>query len=369
MRVAFIHPFLYRYPRGIERYTINLANALAQAGTNVDIVTWRWPQPIQIDALAPAVRVHLMPTSRYYAARAVVPFYTWHLLTHTYDFVWIFFAGYGEAGALRLRPKQPFGVVFHYPFDEVPHRYAEFRRHDLIARAAQVVSVSRLVADGVAEQLGRASAVIQHGVDTRRFAPDPDARAEVRQSLRLDPDTSLIVTAAALEQRKGVQRVLQALPHIRRQLPDVAYAILGDGPYRAVLERLAGELGVADCVHFLGARADIAPFYQAADLSAILAHGEASSLVALESLACGVPVIAADWRPFDELIDGDDGIRVPAEDARQVAQATVDLLRNPARRRAMGARGRARILRVFQWDQVASQYLRLLDPATLSNPV
>jgi phosphatidylinositol alpha-1,6-mannosyltransferase len=286
--------------------------------------------------------------------------YIWQLLLQRFDFVWIFFAGYGEAEALALLPRQRYGVVFHYPFDEVPHRYDEFRRYHLIDRAAQVVSVSQLVADGVCEQLGCASAVIHHGVDTQRFAPDQHARAAVRQSLKIGPDTPLIVTAAALEERKGVQRVLYALPSIRRALPDVTYAILGDGPYRVTLERMAGDLGVADCVHFLGARANIAPFYQAADLSAILAHGEASSLVALESLACAVPVIAADWRPFDELIDGDDGIRVPADDARQVAQTMIDLLQNPAQRRAMGERGRARIIRDFQWDHVATQYIQLL---------
>src|SRR2546423_1389729 len=147
MRVAFIHPFLYRYPRGIERYTISLANALARTGVEVHILTWRWPQPVQIDTLDPQVQVHLMPTSRYYAARAVVPFYAWDLLRHAYDFVWIFFAGYGEAQALGLARRMPFGIVFHYPFAEVPHRYDEFRRHRLAQRATLLVSVSQFVAD------------------------------------------------------------------------------------------------------------------------------------------------------------------------------------------------------------------------------
>ena len=51
MRIAFVHPFLYRYPRGIERFTISLANALVQGGEQVDIRTWRWPRPVRIDSV------------------------------------------------------------------------------------------------------------------------------------------------------------------------------------------------------------------------------------------------------------------------------------------------------------------------------
>jgi glycosyltransferase involved in cell wall biosynthesis len=362
-RVAFIHPFLYRYARGIERYTVNLANALCLRGADVHILTWRWPQPIQIDASSSHVHIHVMPTARYYAAQAVVPFYTWNLVAQSYDFVWIFFAGYGEAEALALVPRQPFGIVFHYPFAQVPHRYREFHRYGLARRAAQIVSVSQFVAEGVGEHFGRASTVIHHGVDIRRFAPNPTARATIRRTLGLAPDAPLLVTAAALEDRKGVQRVLRALPHIRSEFPDVVYVVLGEGPYRPELEQLARHLQIADCVHLLGAQVDIAPFYQAADLSIILARGEASSLVALESLACGVPVVASDWRPFDELISGDDGIRVDAEDEHAVARAITALLRDPERRQTMGDRGRARILADFRWEHVAEQYLRLIRPA------
>lgn len=365
MRIAFIHPFLYRYPRGIERYTLNLANALAQAGAEVHILTWRWPQPVQIGALDPRVHVALLPTSRYYAAQAMVPLYSWHLLRERFDFVWIFFAGYGEAEALTLLRGQPFGAVFHFPQVAAPDRYREFGRYGLIGRAQQIVSVSQVVADSVREHFGLGSTVIHHGVDAQQFAPDASARARVRHRLGLGATAPLLVTAAALEERKGVQHVLRALPAIRQARPDLAYAVLGEGPYRPALEGMANDLGVAGSVHFLGATDAIAPFYQAADLSVILSRGEASSLVALESLACGVPVLAADERPFDELIDGGDGVRVAPGDTQAVAGAVLSLLSAPERLRVMGEQGRARILRDFRWDRVAQQYLALISsPAT-----
>src|ERR1051326_3870824 len=100
LRVAFIHPFLFRYARGIERYVFDLANALSAVGVEVHLVTWNWKPSIQIDEIDPRVCVHRLPTSRYFAAKAIVPFYARHLRKQQYDFVWIAFAGYGEAESL-----------------------------------------------------------------------------------------------------------------------------------------------------------------------------------------------------------------------------------------------------------------------------
>lgn len=359
MRIAFLHPFLYRYARGIERFTFNLANALARDDADVHLVTWRWPQPVEIDALDSRVQVHTLPTSRYYAAKAIVPFYVWHLLQRRYDFVWIYFAGYGEAEALNLVRWQQFGIVFHYPYSQVPHRYEEFRRSGLAQRAAQIVSVSQYVAQGVQEALGRDSVVIHHGVDTKRFCPEPTARTQVRRSLGLASSAPLLVTAAALEERKGVQWVLRALPKVLQVHPDVVYLVLGDGSYRSYLEELVQELGVERHVQFLGAQADVAPFLQAADISLILSRGEASSLTALESLACGVPVVAARRPPFDELIRSTYGVLVAEESEHEVARVIRRLLADPAMRTAMGQAGRERMIADFTWERTARRYAQL----------
>lgn len=361
MRIAFIHPFLYRYPRGIERYTLNIANALVGVGVEVHLLTWRWPRPVQIDSLDPAVQVHVLPTARYYAANMIVPFYTWDLLKHQYDFVWIFFAGYGEAEALSLVRRQAFGIVFHYPYDQVPHRYHEFQRFNLAQRAQHIVSVSRFVADGAYQQFGRDSTVIHHGVDSRQFAPDTTMRKAVRRILHIPSDAPLLITAAALEKRKGVQRVLQALPQLVREFPNLIYVVLGEGPFREPLARLVKELAITNHVRFLGPQEDVVPYYQAADISLMLSHGEASSLTALESLACGLPVIVADQRPFDELVRPDYGLRVADNDPDAVAAAIADLLRDPARCSALGQKGRDRVLTDFTWEKASEQYIQLLE--------
>ena len=271
MRVAFIHPFLFRYARGIERYVFNLANHLTQRGVDVDLVTWNWPAPLKIDLLNPRVKIKKLPTARYFATKAIVPFYVQHLRKQRYDFVWIAFAGYGEAEALRFVRKQAFGIVFHYPLAQVPHRYREFQRHGLAQRAALMVSVSQYVATGVQEFFGRESTVIHHGVDTERFRPDEERRRAKREELGVG-DGPLLITAAALEERKGIQWMLGALPKILESFPETVYLVLGEGAYRPELEKLARDLGIQTRVRFMGEQEDVTPFYQAADISLIYQH-------------------------------------------------------------------------------------------------
>ncbi len=332
LRVTFIHPFLFRYARGIERYTFNLANELARRGVEVHLITWKWPQPLKIDEIDSSIRIHRLPTSRYFAAKVIVPFYVQHLSKQAYDFVWIAFAGYGEAEALRLARRQPFGIVFHYPLAQVPHRYREFKRYGLAHRAEQIVSVSQYVADGVREFFGRESAVIHHGVDAQRFKPDEEMRRVKRKELGVG-DAPLLVTAAALEERKGIQWVIRALPKVLERFPESIYLVLGGGQYRDSLEQLTSNLGIQSHVRFMGEQEDVTPFYQSADVSLILSRGEASSLSALESLACEVPVIAARRPPFDELIRDEYGVLVDEEDPGAVALVVETLLADPERRR------------------------------------
>ena len=357
MRVAIIHPFLFRYARGIERFTFNLANALSARGIEMHLLTWRWRESIQIDALDPRVRVHTFPTSRYYAAQAIVPFYAWHLLTQRYDFVWIYFAGYGEAEALTLARRQRFGIVFHYPYAQVPHRYREFERFGLARRAAQIVSVSRYVAEGVRESLGRDSVVIYNGVNVSRFRPNPNARVQHRAELGLKKEDLILLSVAALEERKGIQKVMDALPHVLTTYPQTKYVVVGEGPYRSTLETKIANLRLSGVVKLAGERADIFPYYNGADVFGLLSSGEALPIAPLEAMAMELPVIAAQQPPFDELLAPEYGVMVNEQDARQVASAISRLLGDDARRRAMGEAGRARVLADFTWERVGDKYL------------
>jgi glycosyltransferase involved in cell wall biosynthesis len=360
MRIAFIHPFLYRYPRGIERFLFNLSNALARLGVQVEILTWRWPAPQPIDAFDPGVRVRVLPTARYFAARFMVPVYAYYLLREAYDFVWVFFAGYGEAESLSAASAVrdvPYGVTLHFPYSQVPHRYREFRRLGCIRKARQVVATSGYVADGIRQAFDLPSSIIATGVDLERFRPSDEGKRRSRETLGLSPHDGVILTVAALESRKGVQHVLEALPVVREACPRVKYLVLGDGPYRPELEKRIQDLGLAGVARLVGPTVDVLPYYQAADVFALLSHGEAAPIAPLEAMAMELPVVVARQRPFDEIIDDECGVMVPELEPAAVARAIGAFLVNAPRRRAAGAAGRRLVAQRFTWERIAKQYL------------
>jgi glycosyltransferase involved in cell wall biosynthesis len=360
---AFIHPFQLRLQRGIEVYLWNLASALAQQGIPVDILTWDGPLDIPNYARVPGVTLHKIPTVRYFQAQFSVFYYIYWLLKGKYQHVFVHFAGYGEGLALRLarllRPV-PFSVVFHFPPSQVPHRYREFKRWNFHRDAAHLIAVSQAAANEVEQWAGRSCKGIGHGVDPLRFQPDPTLRMQGRRELELGEDAPLLISVAALEERKGIQWVIRAMPELMMKMPGLHYVVIGDGPYRDALRDLAVSLGVDGKVHFPGAKLDVRPYLCAADLMMVLAKGEAHSIALLEALACGIPVITSMQPPFDELVNDAWGMRVDEKDTQQVAAAVLNLMEDAGRRTAMGAAGRAWVSGQHAWDQVARKYQDLV---------
>ena len=362
-RWAFIHPFQLRLQRGIEVYLWNLASALAKQGVNVDILTWAGPLDIPDYARVPGVHLHQVPSVRYFQAQFAVLYYVYWLLKGNYQQVFVHFAGYGEGPVLRLaRLVHPisYSVVFHFPPSLVPHRYHEFARWNFQRDAAHLIAVSQATAREVEPWAGRPCAVIGHGVDTERFRPDPVLHAQIRRDLGLGADTPVLISVAALEERKGMQWVIQAMPKIREKFPDVRYLILGDGPYQAELERRVGDLGLQKNVLFLGFLRNVAPYLAASDIAFLLSWGEASPVSLLEFAAAGLPVFTSPHPPFPDLVQTEWCQMVPEQDAEQLSQAIIESLSDSELRTRRGVRARVWVSENHVWSQVAQQYINLV---------
>ena len=142
LEIAIVSPFVFRLLRGIERFSINLANELAKLGQHVTLLTWDGPVKNTATLIAPDVRVIRLPTVRYYEAKWATIFYALEFLRHRYDIVNLFFAGYGEAGSVRAgKRRQNFAVNFivDYPPDLVPHRFREFQTTGLVSQLDHVI--------------------------------------------------------------------------------------------------------------------------------------------------------------------------------------------------------------------------------------
>ncbi|MDG4666441.1 glycosyltransferase family 4 protein [Mycobacterium sp. 236(2023)] len=207
------------------------------------------------------------------------------------------------------------------------------------------------------------------GVDTDRFVPDEVARAEMRARYRLGT-RPVVVCLSRLVPRKGQDMLIRALPAIRQRVPGAALVIVGGGPYRTSLHRLAHNFGVAEHVVFTdGVPGDELPAHHAmADVFAMPCRTRGSGLdveglgiVYLEASSTGVPVVAGRSGGAPEtVVDGETGHVVDGEDVGAIAAAVGDLLADPAHAAAMGAAGRQWAVGNWQWSSQAEKLARLL---------
>jgi glycosyltransferase involved in cell wall biosynthesis len=361
-RWAFIHPFQLRLQRGIEVYLWELASALVQSGVDVDILTLAGPLEIP-PYVSPQVRVKRVPEVRYYQHLLAVPYYLGYLVKSHYDHVFVNFADYGEGLSLalaRMLTDVPFSVVFHFPPSLVPYRFREFERWGFPKNASHLIAVSQSTANEVESWARRPCAVIGHGVNTERFKPNETLCIQTRKELGISLDALVLISVAALEERKGIQWAIQALPKILASKPDVHYLILGDGPYRLALEEEVRNLGLQKKVSFLGFQKNVVPYLTVSDVALLLSYGEASPVSLLEFAAVGLPVITSRHEPFPELVQPDWGQMVSEQDVDEVGAAIIALFSDIEARTSRGFQARIDMIEHHQWRQVARQYQELV---------
>jgi phosphatidylinositol alpha-1,6-mannosyltransferase len=242
------------------------------------------------------------------------------------------------------------------------------------ADADALTTISRWTRDRTAAAFGPTAAVVplHSGIDTARFAPDPAARAELRDRYRLGA-APVVVCVSRLVRRKGQDVLVRALPQVRRRVPGTRLLLVGDGPDAARLHRLADGEGVAEHVVFAGQvpSAELAGHHAAGDVFALPCRTrrggldvEGLGIALLEAAASGLPVVAGDSGGAPETVHaGVTGHVVDGRRVQHVADAVAGLLADPVRAAAMGASGRDRMLRDWTWPSRVAILRDLLDPA------
>lgn len=166
--------------------------------------------------------------------------------------------------------------------------------------AAKVFSVAdslRRLALGLGVPVER-TLVVGNGVDAEKFRPMDQAQA--RQQLGLPADAQVLISVGGLCERKGFHRVIDCLPELRAQHPQLHYLIVGgpsaEGDNFVELRQQVERLGLQDCVHFLGAMPSdqLRLPLSAADVFVLATRNEGWANVFLEAMACGLPVVTTD---------------------------------------------------------------------------
>jgi glycosyltransferase involved in cell wall biosynthesis len=198
--------------------------------------------------------------------------------------------------------------------------------------------------------------VIRNGVETLLAAREETT--EIRKELGLEEDHLVVGMVANFNRSvKGVSRFLDAVPEIVRTVPSARFLLLGRGKEEKTLREKARDMGIEPYILFAGYRKDIHRCYAIMDVSALTSFSEGLSITILESMRCGIPVVATRVGGNPEVVvDGVTGYLVPPGDVAAFASRTVELLLDKDLRRRMGEEGRRRVERHFRLQDVAHRY-------------
>ncbi|MFP5382189.1 MAG: glycosyltransferase [Gammaproteobacteria bacterium] len=271
----------------------------------------------------------------------------------------------GEA-AVRLGRWLDLPVTITLRGTEVPHSNRPRLRKRImrtLKSADRVFSVSDSLRR-LAQQLGvpdDRTEVVGNGVDTARFQPVD--RAGARARFGLPAGAKVLISVGGLVERKGMHRVIEVLPALLRQHPELHYLIVGsggpEGDMRAELDAEVARLGLADRVHFLGALPpdELKWPLSAADVFVLATRNEGWANVFLEAMACGLPVVTTDVGGNAEVVCRDElGRIVPFGDAAALTAALEEALARAWDRQAI-----LDYAQDNQWDKRVAQLLKAFD--------
>ncbi|WP_237568607.1 glycosyltransferase family 4 protein [Mycolicibacterium lacusdiani] len=362
---------------GIQSYLENLVDELVAAGEHtLTVYAPKWKDSSAYDRQAAKVGYEVVrhPTTLMVPEPSVARRMRGLIEQHEIDTVW-----FGAAAPLALlsplaRSAGASRVIASTHGHEVGWSMLPVARSALrrIGNDVDVITyVSQYTRGRFASAFGPRAALehLAPGVDTERFEPNSVARAELRARYGLG-NRPVVVCLSRLVPRKGQDMLIRALPTIRERVDGAALVIVGGGPYRETLHRLAREFGVSDHVVFTDGvpSEELAAHHAMADVFAMPCRTRGAGLdveglgiVFLEASATGVPVVAGRSGGAPESVrDGETGLVVDGWDVGAVAAAVGDLLADPDRAAAMGRAGRRWVVEEWQWKARGRKLSQLL---------
>jgi D-inositol-3-phosphate glycosyltransferase len=380
---------------GMNVYIVEVAKRMAERGVEVDLFTRATSRalPPAVE-LAPGVTVRHVPAGpleeldKTELPRQMCAFTSGLLRTEAahepghYDLIHSHYWLSGQAGhAARMRWGVPLVHSMHTLAKVKNAALAEGDAPEPLGRVLGeqrvVESADRLIANTAdeAEQLRTLYDAGPHqvqtvlpGVDLRTFTPEETEAA--RRRVGLPPDRTVLLFVGRIQPLKAPDVLLRAAAAMVERDPGLRDRLLvavvggpsGSGRTRPKeLAELAGRLGIADIVRFEPPcpQAKLADWYRAADVTVVPSYSESFGLVAVESQACGTPVVASSVGGLRTAVrDGESGVLVRGHEPSDYARVLADLLGAPRRLRRM-SHAAVRHGRAFGWQATADRLLEV----------
>jgi glycosyltransferase involved in cell wall biosynthesis len=214
---------------------------------------------------------------------------------------------------------------------------------------------------------------IHNGIIVEEYADNNVDRESIKKSIGIAPGKNVVGVIGNIKRIKGIRYFLQAASLICRNNSDVEFVLVGydlkeAGNSMEDMKLLGKEMNIADKIHFLGERNDIANLISMFDVAVISSLSEGFSNVLLEYMASGKPVVATDVGGNREaVIHGKTGLLVPSENAARLAEAITLFLDNKEIALRYGLAGRRRVEAEFRLQRMIGKYENIFEDVAMRN--
>lgn len=196
--------------------------------------------------------------------------------------------------------------------------------------------------------------VIPNGIEYELFEGDEDTERIRRQFLA--PGSRMVFFVGRLVYEKGVQTVIEAMPKVLEEVPDVRFLVAGTGPHVRALQAMIEEFGMGDKIKLLGfVDADkLVKFYKCADITVVPSIYEPFGMVVLEAMVAGSPVIVADTGGLKEtVIHEETGLCFKPNDPDSLARAMIRVLKDAELAQRLTSDAQRFIGEKYNWGRIA----------------
>jgi glycosyltransferase involved in cell wall biosynthesis len=200
---------------------------------------------------------------------------------------------------------------------------------------------------------GRVAAV-PTGVNLEMFDPDKNA-GMLRAELNLADNVPLVGMVAIFRIKKGHHILLEAVPHILKEIPDTVFVLAGNGPTLDKIKSMVKEMDLEKHILFPGLRPDVPDILKSIDIFVLPTLQEALGTSILEAMAMEKPVVSSRVDGVPEIVkEGITGLLVEPDNPETLAKAIITLLRDKNRARKMGVEGRKLAEQYFTVDKMVN---------------
>jgi len=369
-RICLVTHYFPPHKGGIEQVSYEQSKRLTKSGYQIDVLTSKFEgrntNPIK------GIKIHHYPSlnvaKRFGVPYPIISFKAYKTFTqlikkcdlvHAHGHVYM--SSY-MAGMVAKKYKKPFIVTQHNTFID----YQSFLNiieqlndfiigKSVLKHANKVITVSKETMKYVLK-LGADKtkmSVIYNGVDTDYFRPVN--KGESREKLGLPKNRKIILSIRRLVYKNGLDTLIESVPLLTRDHPDLLFVVAGKGPSRKLIEDRIKELGIDANIKLTGFVPDrlLPVYYDAADYFILpSASGEGLPLVLLEAMACGLPVIATTVGGTPEIIKHmKNGVLVPPRNPEAMAETMAKLLSEERLGATIGEEARRIVEDRFTWEK------------------